>query len=251
MADKPTNKGKTSAPTTRTGQSARRLVQAAMEKAHEERRQEMFRRRLDLARLGVRNYQQKRPGEAARAFHAYLQILEEWKGVPSGGLAPGLFDLKNDLPELVLITGVYWDLVKLYDRTITEGKQVEFRHYLEKFVLFSKGMQYEALSAETLRKYVSNEKPLHKEDFKNAYKMLTGSSCFVATALMDVCDERTVPRLRTWRDEYLVHRAWGRKFIAWYGVNGPRIAAASERWPDWMRRTAGAGLDIFARIART
>jgi hypothetical protein len=227
----------------------RSSIQAAIDEAKEIHKRELWKRRVDLARTGVRNYRMKRIGEAVRAFHTYIKILEDWKGVPEGGLTPQLFDIKKDLPELVLINGIYWDLVKLYDRTASNARHKDFLHYLEKYIIFSKGMPFQPLSAESLRKYVRNSNPVQKEEFKNAYRMITGGSiCFVATSLMDVCDLETLPRLREFRDVRLSRHAAGRAFIRWYYRNGPWMADLMDRTPQSVRMLTGRLLDFLSRI---
>lgn len=223
----------------------RKKIQDSIEQAHEEHRRNLMRRRIELARSGVRAYQLHRISEAVSAFHTYIHILEEWKGVAEGGLHPGLFDQKKDLPELLLISGVYWDLVKLYDRTSSPAKQKDFAHYMNKYIIFSKNLPYQPLCAETLRKYIGNEKTIHKEAFQNAYKLLGGGGCFVATALSDVSDEATVERLRGFRDVVLDKSRGGRAFIAWYYRNGPGIARRVNRLPRTLRRALGAILDVL------
>jgi len=222
-------------------------IDAAIEKARKEHRRDLFRKRIDLARQGVRLYQSRKLPDAVRAFHTYISILEDWKSVPEGGLHPGLFDVKTDLPELLLISGVYWDLAKLYDRTKSSGKQVEFRLYLEKFVVFTKGMPFQALAAETVRKYISIQNPVHRSDFKAAYKQIALTNCFVATALFDVCDAETVDRLRAFREVRLREKPFGRVLIALYERIGPVAADFSELWPQPLRVTAGRCLDFLGR----
>lgn len=228
-------------------QRIKQRIQDSIDAAHEERRRELLRRRIELARTGIRNYQARRIADAATAFHTYLKILEDWKRVPEGGLHPGLFERPKDLAELLLISGVYWDLAKMYDRTRTKNKQKEFKHYLEKFILFSRGMPFQPLCAETMRKYISNEKPVHRDDFKNAYKLIGTKPCFVATSLADVSDSETVPRLRAFRDEVLSRSGAGRSFVAWYYRNGEAIAARVDRLPDPVRRAMGVSLDGVSR----
>jgi hypothetical protein len=229
---------------------ARRNAELQMEYNEKMHRLAMLRRRIELAQSGVRSFEQKKITEAVKNFHSYIRILEDWKSVPEGGLKPALFDITKDVPELLLISGVYWDLTKLYDRTKSPDKQREFHHYLEKYVLFSRGMPFQHVCLETMRKYISNEKPVHKAEFKNAYKLLGGgSTCFVATSLIDVCDERTLPRLRRFRDERLSRSAGGRAFIAWYYRNGPGLAATADRAPEWVREGLGKALDLFAAVA--
>jgi hypothetical protein len=248
MADGSKDSGK-KPPEKRAVTRARRNAELQMEYNEKMHRLAMLRRRIELAQSGVRAYQARKIPEAVRAFHSYLRILEDWKSVPEGKLTPGHFDVKTDVAELLLISGVYWDLAKLYDRTQSPDKQREFKHYLEKYILFSRGMPFQHVCLETMRKYINNDKPLHKAEFKNAYKMLGGdSSCFVATSLMDVCEERTPARLRRFRDERLVASRSGRAFVRWYYRNGPRLATAADLSPEPLRRALGRALDQLARL---
>lgn len=236
------------APEKRAISRARRNAEMQMEHQEKMHRLAMLRRRIELAQSGVRAFENHKLAEAVKNFHSYLRILEDWKGVPEGKLSPSLFDTKNDVAELLLISGVYWDLTKLYDRTRSNERQRDFMHYLEKYIAFSKGMPFQHVCVETLRKYISNDKPIHKAEFKNAYKMLGGGgTCFVASSLMDVCDVDTLPRLRVFRDERLAGSAGGRAFIRWYYRNGPRMAAVCDRAPAGLRSVLARGLDWVAR----
>jgi hypothetical protein len=238
------------APERRSVSRARRNAELQAEYAEKMHRLAMLRRRIELAQSGVRAFENHKIQEAVRNFHSYLRILEDWKGVGEGKLTAAHFDVKQDVAELLLISGVYWDLTKLYDRTKSSEKQREFMHYLEKYIMFSKGMPFQHVCLETMRKYIVHDKPIHKPEFKNAYKLLGGSStsCFVATALMDVCDDETLPRLRRFRDERLACSEQGRAFIRWYYKNGPHLAAATDRTPDLLRYGMGKSLDLLALI---
>ncbi|OFZ20212.1 MAG: hypothetical protein A2X94_09945 [Bdellovibrionales bacterium GWB1_55_8] len=230
---------------------ARKKVQRAIEQAERDNRNRLLKRRIELANAGVRAYEAGRIGEAVQNFLGYLKILEEWKGVGQGGLTPTLFDPKKDVYELLLISAVYWDLTKLFDRTKSEERRKEFLHYMEKYILFSKGMPFEPLCAETLRKYVNLEKPVHRAEFRNAYKVLSGSNCFVATALLDVTDPRTLPSLRTYRDQVLARHAGGRLLIRVYYRFGPLAAQVTDCLPERLRCGLGKALDDFSvRAAR-
>lgn len=229
-------------------QRIRSKIQEQIDQARAEHQRELMKRRIELARQGFRYYQQHQISDAVKAFHTYLRIVEDWKGVPEGGLHPKLFDRQKEAAELLLISGVYWDLTKLYDRTKSKTKNKEFLHYIEKYVIFSRGMPHQAISTETLRKYVVTDRPKHKEEFKSAYKVLSdGKSCFVATSLADVCDAETLPRLRRFRDEVLEPRPAGRRFIDWYYKSGPSIADAVTRLPQPVRKAMGWSLDQVAR----
>src|SRR6478736_9329583 len=128
MADKPKDPPKKEERRSTT--RARRHAEAQAEYNEKAHRLAMLRRRIELAQTGVRAFEAGKMADAVRNFHSYLRILEDWKGVGEGMLMPSHFDPKADVSELLLISGVYWDLAKLYDRTRGEEKKKEFQHYL-------------------------------------------------------------------------------------------------------------------------
>jgi hypothetical protein len=234
---------------TAKGQALRDRIQAQIDQATEAHRKELFRHRIELARGGVRSYTLRRIPEAVKSFSTYLQILEDWKKVPEGGLTPGHFDSKEDAAELLLISGVYWDLVKLYDRTKSAERYAEFNAYIEKYIEFTLGQPYQPLAAETVRKYIVADKPVHKKEFKELHKRISDAKCFVATALVDVQQPRTTPVLRAWRDQVLRKHPMGRAFVFLYqDLRLGRLAAeVTEHLPDRTRSRLGALLDHLAR----
>jgi hypothetical protein len=154
---------------------------------------------------------------------------------------------RADLPELLLISGIYWDLAKLYDRTANESRLKDFRLFLQKYVQFSKGMPFETVSAETMRKYIAVEKPRHRAEFMSAYKQLADTKCFIATSLVDLCEESTLPGLRRFRDRQLSATTCGRVLMLIYYALSPALAAALDRAPEPLRRASARVLDAIAR----
>jgi hypothetical protein len=228
----------------------REQIEAAMHQAELEHRRRLLQRRLELARTGIVAYQNKQITLAVQSFHAYIRVLEEVKNVSEGGLLPSCFDLKEDLPELLMISGVYWDLAKLYDRTRSPDKYRDFAHYLNKYIIFSKNMPFQALCAETMRKYIYNEKPMHKKEFRNAYRALSDSNCFIATSLVDVISPQTLPSLQGFRDQFLLSRPLGRSFVRWYYRNGARLAIWVDHFPGFLRVSLAKSLDQFGSFYR-
>ncbi len=225
---------------------ARQKIEKAMEVAEAEHRRKLLTRRLELARSGIAAYERREVMAAVKYFHTYIRILEEIKGVPEGGLAPAQFDLKKDLSELLMISGIYWDLVKIYDRTRSAGKRKEFVHYLDKYVAFSKNMPFQPVCSESLRKYIQGEKPVHRVEFSNAYRSLEISKCFVVTSLVDVTRPPTLRQLRRFRDEKLRKYHWGRHLIRSYYRLSPFLVRMIDRLPDFVRRLLGKGVDALA-----
>lgn len=225
----------------------RSKIQSAIEQAQEERKREMFRQRVEIARSGIRQFEQKHIQEAVNLFYTYIRILEDWKRVPENGLTPANFDMQMDIHELLLLSGIYWDLAKLYDRTKTKERYNEFVVYLDKFVIFSKGMPFQALCSESMRKYISNDKAVHKEEFKKAYIRLTGSKCFIATEVMEHLDQGSFERLTRFRDERLMPTPPGRLLVRMYYRLSPMLAAALSKAPQSVRTFVASALDGISR----
>ena len=225
----------------------RSKIQKQIDQQREEQRREMLRKRIELAKNGLAHYEAKRFAEALNAFHTYLRIVEDWKEVPAGGLTPAQFDKSTDVPELLLINSIYWNLSKLYDGNKHLNKNNQFGVFLGKFILFSKGMPFEALVTENLRRFMLKRSPVHKAQFREAYQLISGRKCFIANSLFDEVGPGTIDRLQAFRDGTLRKSAWGRKAIGFYYRNGPRWAGRINRWPDWARRFLARALDVLAR----
>lgn len=228
----------------------RQRLESATETAALERRQKLLSLRLDYVKNGISAFRRGKAAEAVRNFHSYLRILEETKTVGSGGLLPSAFDLKKDKAELMMIGAVYWDLAKIFDHAKSPAKYREFRQYLDKYILFSKGMDYQPLCAESLRKYISHGHPVHRSDFKSAYDALNVSKCFVVSSLIDVIEPRSLETLSGFRDQVLKKSTFGRSFIAWYYRAGPVFAKKLNQMPLLVRRVFALAIDGIARCVR-
>jgi hypothetical protein len=228
--------------------AVRKNIENAIEMAEEDRIRKLLSKRLEIARTGLGAYQRGDVAEAVKLFHTYLRILEETKDVGEGELTPALFDIKKELPELMMLSGIYWDLVKVYDFLKTPDKQRDFHLYLEKYVLFSKGMPYQPLCAESIRKHMNTRKTLHRVAFTNAHQLLAEGKCYIATALVDVIDVETLPTLQNLRDKLLNQYRLGRAFVRFYYQVGPSLARFTHRLPWIVRKLLGLGLDRVAQI---
>jgi hypothetical protein len=239
------------APTKQSGLTeARKKIHEQIRAAEEAAKASRSKHRLGLASKGASAYATKNLGEAAQSFMAYIKILEDMKGVPQGGLSPANFDRKTDLSEMMLVSGVYWELTKLYDRTASPEKQAEFRKHLGKYIQFSKGMPYQTMCSEHMRKYIQASQALHRKEFKDAYKLIAISKCFVATELIEYIGAETLPDLRSFRDQVLKESGAGRKFVARYYRSGPMIAERVSHWPEPMKQGAGKTLDWIASATK-
>lgn len=229
---------------------ARRHVEAQLKAQQDQKRRTLIAKRLECVNNGLKAFQARKAVDATLYYQAFIKRMEEDKGVPDGGLSPSLFPTPADFGDLLLIAGVYWDLVRLFDRTQSPEKQAQFLHYMEKFILFSKGASFQPLCAEGLRRYLTSEKPVHKAVFKNAYKILGDGKCFVVTSLLDVTSDDTLPALRRFRDEVLARHESGKLLIQAYYRFGPILALGCDRLPETLRRRLGKAVDWAARRSR-
>ncbi len=225
---------------------ARKKVKAQVEKAERERLMRLFQRRMELARSGAIFFRDGRVREAVQNYYGYLEVLEKTKGVPKGKLEPSHFDPKKDIAEMLLLSGVFWDLSKLHDRAKQKDLD-KLNYYLGRFILFSKGMPYQHVSAELARKYLVNGLPKNRKEFKDAHIQLGGGTCFIATAVEDYCAPTTLDDLRAFRDQYLLKRAWGKVFVKVYYRVGPTLARGVLKLPEAPQRQLA---HVFDRLAK-
>lgn len=73
----------------------------------------------------------------------------------------------------------------------------------------------------------------------------TTGPCFVATAVFGEGAPQLVV-LRRFRDDVLLERGWGRRFVGWYYANGPQLARLVAGRP-WLRQMSRVILTRFVR----
>ena len=176
--------------------------------------------------------------------------VSKYKGVPEGGLSPASFNPRTETPEILLLSGIYWDLVKLYDQTKSQDRQKDFAHYLQQFIKFSKDMPHQHVSAETLRRYLVTTRAVHKDELKNAYRILNTSRCFVVSELIEETNEETLGLFRAFRDARLLRSSGGRVLVRAYYAIGPIVAYALRGASPAVRRWTGKALDRLACLVK-
>jgi hypothetical protein len=222
----------------------RSRIEKQLQRQREEQRRELLRKRIEIAKDGVRLSQEGRVIESIKRYQQYILILEMWKKCGRDGLRIELFDRTKDLYEIVLLSGIYWDMAKLYDQAKTKSQREELKLSLDKYVNLSKGMPFQALSGEAIRRYLGSGRCRHRPEFKAAYVALTGERCFIATALIDVTDPATIPRLRAFRDLRLRRFKAGRAFIKAYYAHSRKCVPIVDAAPEPVRKALGKILDV-------
>ncbi len=215
-------------------------IQQQIDEAKEKHRQGLYQKRLEISRDAFQKLKAGSYPEATEGFKTYIRILEDYFKVEEGGLDPSLFDIKKDSSELLLISGTYWDLVKLLDRTRSPAKLKELELYLRKFLLFSKKMPHQKISVDTLEKYLSTNQPFHRKQFEEVQKALGGSSkCYVITAHLPQVGSKGLDRYREFRDGVLRKSRMGRRLVGFYYLYGPGAARWFEKRPRALRSATG------------
>lgn len=216
-----------------------------IEEAKERHRTEMYERRIETARNAFTDLKQGKFNEAVKGFHTYIRILEEGKGVSPGGLEPSLFDQTKDASELLLISGVYWDLAKIYDRAKGGKKKAELDHFLQKWLIFSRKMPHQKVSIDTIQKYLATNQTIHRAEFARAYQTLSQSKCFIATSLIGELSVSEIDILRKYRDARLLTRRMGRKFVALYYKYSPKVSYLLMSQPRFIRAVVAAPIRLW------
>ena len=124
----------------------RSRVERQLNKQRDERKRELLRHRIVVAKEGVALYSKGRYVDSVKRYQHYIAVLEMWKKCGRDGLTPDLFDKKADIYELVLLSGIYWDLAKLFDKAKREDQRGELTLCLQKYVAFSKCFPYQSLT---------------------------------------------------------------------------------------------------------
>lgn len=214
----------------RFSNKVRKGIQEAFERQQEQRRKEAWHRRIELARKGVQLYEKGKLTDALRTFRDYMSILENRFNCGVNGLHLGVFDLKKDAGEILLVAGIYWDMAKIYDHM--KGHQGEMRHCLNKFIEFSIDRPHVILASEAIRKYIASGRCVNQGDFKQAHTVVVKhlAKCFIATAVYGPTSLE-VATLRAFRDERLATTRFGRAFIDAYYKVSPPIAIALLKAP--------------------
>ncbi len=229
----------------------RSRIEKQLKRQQEEQKKELLKKRIDIAKEGMRLMKAGQTIQAIKNYQQYILILEYWKKCGRDGLSIDHFDRAKDLYEIVLLSGIYWDMSKLYDRAKSIDQKQELNLCLQKYVVFSKGMPFQTLAGEALRRYLGSGRCKHRVEFKSTYGSLTGDRCFIATSLLDVTEPETIVRLREFRDDTLRRSKAGRLFTRYYYRYSPSLVKRIETLPESFRKRLGSTLDRFSKFVQS
>lgn len=158
--------------------------------------------------------------KAVQFYSQYLNILAQYHDVPESSLSPAFFSRENDLAEMLLISHVYWDLSKAYDRS--PNLTLESIRCLKQFVTFTLGFKYQYVNSQMVKKFIRQKLAHNPKAFKDAYEKIRieAKGCYVATLCYGSLDPRTIA-LRKYRDSILLKSSFGRGFVITYQTLSP------------------------------
>lgn len=211
--------------------------------------QQKYADRLTVLRLAREYNQKKDVANAVKAYIKYIDALLKYFDVTEENLRPSLFEKDQNIHEIMLISQVYWDLAKAYDRS--DKLQGECTRCLNKFVQFSTGFKFQYLNSEILRKYLKKGAARNTREFEKAFKKINLSSnrCYIATYCFgETSNEVKVLRaLKTKIQKYY----FGYYFIKLYYQWSPRIilfCTKSNNARLLLTKTARPALTLFSRF---
>lgn len=140
-----------------------------------------YRDRLSILRQAQEYSQKDDIPRAVAAYKRYLDSLAAYFEIDEKKLNPDLFLKNNSQAEILLISQVYWDLAKAYDRSPKLQKECE--RCLDQFVKFSIGFKFQFINSEMLRKFMMKKNAYNPKTFERAFQKIKVNSkkCYIAT----------------------------------------------------------------------
>ncbi|MCB9060575.1 MAG: hypothetical protein H6622_03525 [Halobacteriovoraceae bacterium] len=180
-----------------------------------------YRDRLSMLKQAREYYQQDNVALAVKHYLIYLNSLARFHNTSEEKLRPKHFDLQKDVPELLMISQVYWDLSKAYDRN--PRLHNESARCLEQFVTFTIGFKYQYINYQMLSKFVKKGQAYNQKAFKDALEKIRVNSkaCYIAT----LCFGENHPHTNTLRKFKLslLKRQSGKYFVDLYYIYSPHL----------------------------
>lgn len=245
MADKP--KSATEKQKERSDKLDAQIREA--EKRRQERQfLEELAKRITIAREGRALVERRNYPAAMNAYRRFLSITARSLEVEIDALTPAMIDEKNRVSESLIISSIFFDLLKMLDKLDSDSAREERKMYHKLFLRFTKGMPFQHFAAENIRKHLVYSKSLtNKAEFWATYRAIVGRSfCLVASWAFDSDSAPEVLRLRRFRDEKLWPTSGGRAFTRWYYRNAEKVVGPLSMVPG-ARAVVRSTLGVFAR----
>lgn len=200
---------------------------AEQEREREAYKKTLWNHRVALIRKGHMLVKNELYGEAVVVYEKYLKILEIIYECGPDGLTPQMLKESARTGELAIISGIYWDLVRIYDTNNKYlNRQKKAAEKLAKFAVFT------PLFTDIMKKAKAFQRQSrHPDVIKNfiATAGKTKGRCFIATAAFETPYAYEVQLLRQFRDDSLRPTLFGRIFIFYYYKMSPPLACFIDK----------------------
>jgi hypothetical protein len=171
-------------------------------------------------------------GNYAKAIEEYknfLKILSAYHDCRENEITPSIFQKDKELTEIFLLSQVYWDLSRIYDKDPRYLNQM--KSSLEKFLDFTKGNKFQYANSQVVIKYIKSGMCRHQEEFRNIHRILNknGGPCFIST----FCYGENHPitnDLRLFKHQILGY-SWGKKLVPLYYRYSPKLLNFCRKHP--------------------
>lgn len=186
-----------------------------------------YQKRFTLLRQAREHSQNDNIPKAVQHYMKYLGVLASYYRTTEEKLSPKFFDQEKELSELLLISQVYWDLSKSYDRN--PKLLAEAERCVAQFTLFTIGFKYQYVNSELIRKFIKKKIAYNPQIFKNSYQQIRANSkkCYIATHCYGE-DHINLELLRKFKVILLEYKV-GREFVDNYYRFSPAIVQFFER----------------------
>lgn len=183
--------------------------------------QKKYGQRITIARQAREAFQAKDYVGAIKKYNEYLSILSEINNADDiYKITPKMFDPKKDITEMLLISHVYWELARTYEKM--PKLEITFHKALNQFVKFTVNQPYQVFNAEMLRKYIKKYKFSDQSRALNeAYAQIYVQSkkCFIASDCFGG-DHWVTNNLRSFKNLIVKYR-FGIEFTHFYYKYSP------------------------------
>lgn len=220
-------------------------VLLAQERAHADRKKQLWSARIPLVKKGNALMANKLYSEAAVSYEKYLRLLELVFDCKTGQLSPESLKESAKTAELTIIVGVYWDLLRIYDTSDQFlDRQKHAAQQLAKFINYTPAFADIMKKSEIFIKQARHPEVV-RSFIGHAKKKRT--RCFIATSAFESPVSLEVQFLRIYRDRTLKQSFAGRKFVLLYYKISPAIAHFLDR-QSWLKPFVRAALRVIIKI---
>src|SRR3989344_7039369 len=219
----------------------------AQERAKDLKKKKLWQNRVALVRNGHALMKNQLFSEAAVSYEKYLRLVEVVFNCGPGQLTPEMLKESAKTAELTVITGVYWDLIRIYDASEKySGRQRIAAKQLAKFV------SHTPIYGDLVKKAQVFMKSARRPEIIKSFLVASKAQrprCFIATSAFETPRADEVIALRQFRDKSLKTTSGGRTLVYFYYKISPKAACFLDQ-QSWLKPAVRAILRFVIKCVR-